>query len=131
MTAEGSVPQVIADPDSLHSALTNLIINGLQAMDGSGGRIAVALSGEDEGRCVRIDVTDTGRGIAAEDISKVFEPYYATKETGTGLGLAIAERVIRVHGGTIRDQNVTPKGLQVEMLLPELSQNSTNPSSTA
>src|SRR4029077_19035725 len=68
VTTVGSVPQVIADPDSLHSALTNLIINGLQAMDGTGGKIEVALSSED-GRA-RIDVTDSGRGIAPEDISK-------------------------------------------------------------
>src|SRR5206468_10190772 len=76
VTTNGRVPQVIADPDSLHSALTNLIINGLQAMDGSGGKIEVALSSEADGRA-RIDVIDSGRGIAVEDISKVFEPYYS------------------------------------------------------
>src|SRR5438874_8525115 len=55
VTANGEVPKVIADAEALRSALTNLIINGLQAMDGSGGKIGVSLSSEDEGRRVRID----------------------------------------------------------------------------
>src|SRR5438876_1293022 len=118
VTAEGSVPQVIADPDSLHSALTNLIINGLQAMEGSGGKIAVALSSEDEGRRVRIEVTDTGRGIAPEDISKVFEPYYSTKETGTGLGLAIVKKAVEDHHGTITVKSKVGDGTTFTITLP-------------
>ncbi len=118
VTAAGSVPQVIADPDSLHSALTNLIINGLQAMDGSGGKIAVALSSEDEGRRVRIEVTDTGRGIAPEDISKVFEPYYSTKETGTGLGLAIVKKAVEDHHGTITVKSKVGDGTTFTITLP-------------
>jgi len=118
VTTLGSVPQVIADPDSLHSALTNLIINGLQAMDGSGGKIAVSLSCEDEGPRVRIDVTDTGRGIAAEDISKVFEPYYSTKETGTGLGLAIVKKAVEDHQGTITVKSKAGEGTTFTITLP-------------
>jgi len=118
VTTQGSVPQVIADPDSLHSALTNLIINGLQAMDGSGGKIGVSLSSEGEGRRVRIDVSDTGRGIAAEDISKVFEPYYSTKETGTGLGLAIVKKAVEDHQGTITVKSKAGKGTTFTITLP-------------
>ena len=112
----GRVPQVTADPDSLHSALTNLIINGLQAMDGSGGKIEVALSSEN-GR-VRIDVTDSGRGIAPDDISKVFEPYYSTKETGTGLGLAIVKKAIEDHHGTITVKSKVGEGTTFTITLP-------------
>lgn len=118
VTTEGSVPQVIADPDSLHSALTNLIINGLQAMDGNGGKIGVSLSSEEEGRRVRIDVTDTGRGIAAEDISKVFEPYFSTKETGTGLGLAIVKKAVEDHHGTITVKSKAGEGTTFTITLP-------------
>ena len=118
VTTEGSVPQVTADPDSLHSALTNLIINGLQAMDGNGGKIVVALSSQDEGQRVRIDVTDTGRGIAAEDISKVFEPYYSTKETGTGLGLAIVKKAVEDHHGTITVKSKIGEGTTFTITLP-------------
>jgi len=116
VTTHGRVPQVTADPDSLHSALTNLIINGLQAMDGTGGRIEVALSGEN-GR-VRVDVTDSGRGIAADDIAKVFEPYYSTKETGTGLGLAIVKKAIEDHHGTITVKSKVGEGTTFTITLP-------------
>lgn len=112
----GKAPQITADPDSLHSALTNLIINGLQAMDGTGGQLEVALSSEN-GRA-RIDVTDTGRGIAAEDISKVFEPYYSTKETGTGLGLAIVKKAIEDHHGTITVKSKVGEGTTFTITLP-------------
>jgi signal transduction histidine kinase len=118
VTTSGRVPEIVADPDSLHSALTNLIINGLQAMDGSGGRIEVALSGENNGRRARIDVTDSGRGIAPEDIAKVFEPYYSTKETGTGLGLAIVKKAIEDHHGTVTVRSKTGEGTTFTITLP-------------
>src|SRR5215813_6595410 len=116
--ANGSIPAVMADPDSLHSALTNLIINGLQAMDGTGGAIEINLSSEEKGRLVRIDVTDSGRGIAPEDISKVFEPYYSTKETGTGLGLAIVKKAIDDHHGTIAVKSKVGAGTTFTITLP-------------
>jgi signal transduction histidine kinase len=118
VTSKGNVPHVIADPDSLHSALTNLIINGLQAMDGTGGAIEISLSSEDNGRRARIDVTDSGRGIAPEDISKVFEPYYSTKETGTGLGLAIVKKAIDDHQGTIAVRSKVGEGTTFTITLP-------------
>lgn len=118
VTAKGSVPAVIADPDSLHSALTNLIINGLQAMDGNGGTLEINLSSEDEGRRARIDVTDSGRGIEPDDISKVFEPYYSTKETGTGLGLAIVKKAVDDHQGTIAVRSKVGEGTTFTITLP-------------
>lgn len=118
VTTKGTVPAVIADSDSLHSALTNLIINGLQAMDGNGGTIEIVLSSEDEGRRARIDVTDSGRGIVPEDISKVFEPYYSTKETGTGLGLAIVKKAIDDHQGTIAVRSKVAEGTTFTITLP-------------
>lgn len=118
VTTKGTVPAVIADPDSLHSALTNLIINGLQAMNGTGGTVEISLSSEDEGRRARIDVTDSGRGIAPEDISKVFEPYYSTKETGTGLGLAIVKKAVDDHQGTIAVRSKVGEGTTFTITLP-------------
>jgi signal transduction histidine kinase len=114
----GTVPLIMADPDSLNSALTNLIINGLQAMDGSGGEISVVLSSDDNGRRARIEVTDSGRGIDAEDISKVFEPYYSTKETGTGLGLAIVKKAVDDHHGTIAVKSKVGEGTTFTITLP-------------
>jgi len=116
--AHGDVPRVIADAESLRSALTNLIINSLQAMDGTGGRVTITVSGEENGKRARIDVTDTGRGIAPEDISKVFEPYFSTKETGTGLGLAIVKKAIDDHHGTITVKSKTGAGTTFTITLP-------------
>ncbi len=118
VVTKGTVPAVVADADSLHSALTNLIINGLQAMDGNGGTLEINLSSEDEGRRARIDVTDSGRGIEPDDISKVFEPYYSTKETGTGLGLAIVKKAVDDHQGTIAVRSKVEEGTTFTITLP-------------
>ena len=120
----GDIPSVVADAESLRSALTNLIINGLQAMDGRGGKLSIVLSAEDGGQRARIEVTDTGRGIAPEDISKVFEPYYSTKETGTGLGLAIVKKAVDDHNGTISVKSKVGEGTTFTITLP------TNPQHT-
>src|SRR5204863_6943920 len=99
-------------------ALTNLIINGFQAMDGHGGKLSVVLSSEEDGRRARIDVTDSGRGIAPEDISKLFEPYYSTKETATGLGLAIVKKAVDDHHGTISVKSKVGEGTTFTITLP-------------
>jgi signal transduction histidine kinase len=119
---QGDVPRVMADGESLRSALINLIINGFQAMDGTGGKLSVVLSGEDDGRRGRIAVIDSGRGIAAEDISKVFEPYYSTKETGTGLGLAIVKKAVDDHDGTISVKSKVGEGTTFTITLPAAGQ---------
>src|SRR5437660_2038827 len=118
LETQGEIPAVIADPESLRSALTNLIINSFQAMDGSGGKLKISLSSEDDGRSARIEISDTGRGIAAEDISKVFEPYFSTKETGTGLGLAIVKKAIDDHQGTISVKSKVGEGTTFVITLP-------------
>ncbi|MFL6210288.1 MAG: ATP-binding protein [Pyrinomonadaceae bacterium] len=107
------------DPESLRSLFTNLIINGVQAMEGNGagGRLTITLANEAPGR-VRIDITDTGRGIAAEDISQVFEPYFSTKDTGTGLGLAIVKKAVDDHGGTITVRSKQDEGTTFTITLP-------------
>src|SRR5438045_1103377 len=118
LDTQGEIPAVIADPESLRSALTNLIINSFQAMDGSGGKLKISLSSEDNGRSARIEVSDTGRGIAPEDISKVFEPYFSTKETGTGLGLAIVKKAVDDHQGTISVKSKVGEGTTFVITLP-------------
>ena len=67
---------------------------------------------------MRIEISDTGRGIAPEDIAKVFEPYYSTKETGTGLGLAIVRKVVDEHHGTISVKSKLGEGTTFTITLP-------------
>ena len=117
VTEEETLPPVMADRETLRSVFTNLVINGLQAIDGGGGKIGIQLSKVDSNR-VLIEVSDTGKGIAPEDISKVFEPYYSTKETGTGLGLAIVRKVVEDHGGTVTVRSKQGSGTTFTITLP-------------
>ena len=107
----------MADRDSLRSVFTNLVINAVEAIDGEGGRVSIKLSNTDA-NSVKVEVTDTGCGITADDISKVFEPYYSTKETGTGLGLAIVKKAIDDHGGTITVESKEGEGTTFTIILP-------------
>jgi signal transduction histidine kinase len=115
---QGEIPAVMADPESLRSARMNLIIYLLQATDGTGGKLSIVLASEDHGKRARIEISDTGRGIAPEDISKVFEPYYSTKETGTGLGLAIVRKAVDDHHGTISVKSKLAEGTSFTITLP-------------
>jgi signal transduction histidine kinase len=113
----GAAPQVVGDRESLRSLFTNLIINGMQAMEGSGGgSLRVGLSTENGH--ARVTVSDTGRGIDPEHIDKIFEPYYSTKETGTGLGLAIARKAVEDHDGAITVESAPGRGTTFTVELP-------------
>src|SRR6266498_1835950 len=116
--SEGEIPLVTADRDSLRSILTNLLINAVQAIDGEGGDVAIKLSADKESQLARIEIADTGPGIAAEDVAKVFEPYYSTKETGTGLGLAIVRKALEDHGGSISVTSKKGEGTTFTITLP-------------
>jgi signal transduction histidine kinase len=113
---QGELPLVVADKDSLRSVFTNLLINSLEAIDGGGGSIGVKLASE--GDRVRVEISDTGRGIAPEDIAKIFEPYYSSKDTGTGLGLAIVKKAIDDHGGSISVSSKEGSGTTFTIILP-------------
>ena len=116
---EGELPPVAGDAESLRSVFTNLIINGLQAIEGDGdkrGRLTVRLSASDG--VARVEVADNGRGIAPENISQIFEPYFSTKETGTGLGLAIARKAVEDHGGRISVESTPGEGTTFTVELP-------------
>ena len=117
--AQGDIPPVRGDAESLRSIFTNLIINAVQAMegDGAGGRLTIALSASDTG-AARVAITDTGRGIEAENVSQVFEPYFSTKETGTGLGLAIVKKAVDDHDGTISVESKQGEGTTFTVTLP-------------
>lgn len=95
----GELPQISGDPEFLRSVFNNLFINAVQAMGNAGGKLTVTL--EPDGDNVRYEIADTGNGISEENLSKIFEPYFSTKETGTGLGLAIVQKIVELHNGTI------------------------------
>lgn len=115
---QGKVPLVVADKDSLRSVFTNLLINSLESINGVGGSVGIKLSAAATNRA-RIEITDTGKGINPEDIAKIFEPYYSTKETGTGLGLAIVKKAIDDHGGSISVSSKIGSGTTFTIILPK------------
>lgn len=116
--AEAEMPHVLADPDAMRSVFTNLIINGVQAIDGAGGELTVEISADKPNGRACIDIKDTGPGIPPENISKLFEPYFSTKETGTGLGLAIVKKAVEDHGGTITVKSKEGSGTTFTITLP-------------
>lgn len=113
-----NVPLILGDPEFLRSVFNNLFINAIQSMGADGGSLNVKIAPDDDVAFVRFDVTDTGNGIPAENLSKIFEPYFSTKETGTGLGLAIVQKIIDVHNGTIEVESTVGEGTKFTVKLP-------------
>ena len=104
--APEALPTCYIDKAQIKQAFFNVIRNAIQAMP-DGGLLKIDLSADE--RFVGIAFKDTGPGIAAEDIGRIFEPYHTTKEEGTGLGLMIVQRIVRDHGG--RDRGAQRAGL--------------------
>lgn len=112
------VPQVMGDPEFLRSVFNNLFINAIQAMGRDGGNLNVKISPDDG--FVKFEILDTGGGISEENISKIFEPYFSTKETGTGLGLAIVQKIVDLHNGTIEVASIEGEGTKFTVRLPSI-----------
>ena len=90
------LPEINADPAMIRQALLNLALNGLQAMP-DGGTLRIACHAN--GRRVSIDVEDTGVGIPPENLQKIFDLYFTTKEKGSGIGLSMVYRIVQLHDG--------------------------------
>ncbi len=116
MEFDPDLPAVRIDPDRFHQVLLNLLLNAIQAMEG-GGTLTVGAAPEGGSR-VRIAVSDTGKGIAPEDMERIFDPYFTTRPTGTGLGMAIVQRIVEAHGGEIRLESTPGRGTKVLVFLP-------------
>jgi signal transduction histidine kinase len=97
------------DPDKLRQAISNVIINSIQAMP-DGGELRIATTYDAAQNAVVIEINDTGVGIPQENIDRLFEPYFTTKSDGTGLGLPITYKLIEAHGGEIRVESEEGQG---------------------
>jgi signal transduction histidine kinase len=104
------------DRQRMHEALWNLMNNGLQAMP-QGGRLRLTAK-RHEGKEVLIQVADTGEGIPPENLGKIFDYYFSTKEKGMGLGLPLAHKIIQEHGGTIEVKSAVGTGTTFRVHLP-------------
>jgi hypothetical protein len=109
------LPQVDHDPRQIHQILLNLLLNAVQAIEGS-GRVRVEIGARGDLAFVR--VSDSGRGIAPENLANIFRPFFTTKGDGTGLGLPLAQRIVEDHGGTIEVSSRPGEGSEFTVLLP-------------
>ena len=110
-----NLPTVEHDSGQIHQLLLNLLLNAVQAIDGSGAiRVEVSLLKGD----AAITVVDTGRGIAPEHLPNIFRPFYTTKGNGTGLGLSLSRQIAEEHHGRIEVTSEVGKGTTFLLVLP-------------
>ncbi len=110
-----ALPEISADPDLLHRALQNLVLNAIDAMP-QGGHLTIRTAAL--GNRIEISVSDTGTGLTQEECGRLFTPYYTTKQHGTGLGLAIVQSVVSDHGGKISVESTRENGTTFRIELP-------------
>jgi signal transduction histidine kinase len=123
MNMQKNLKNIKGDRKLLEEAFINLMINSLEAME-NGGRMVVAaamdhreINGENIS-CVRVDVADTGQGIAEESIANIFDPFFTTKSSGTGLGLSLVHSSVQRHGGAIGVRSPDGGGTVFSIFLP-------------
>ncbi len=125
---DDDIPTILASRDEIVQVVLNLVINAWHAMP-DGGRLSVRVTapeaehgreGDDSRPMLSFVVEDTGTGIASDDLERVFEPFYTTKDVGqgTGLGLSIVHRIVEDHGGRITVRSEPGHGTVFEILLP-------------
>jgi len=109
------LPTVRLDRETFRSAVLNLLLNAVQALDG-GGQLVVRT--RPSGLGVVLELIDTGPGMDTETLSKAFRAFYTTKQGGSGLGLPTARKIIEAHGGTIDMESAPGRGTKVTIWLP-------------
>ena len=111
----GELPLILGDRNQIKQALFNVMKNALEAMD-RGGDIHVKLTSDDE--WVVLAIRDTGVGIPADKLTRIFDAYYTTKASGGGIGMLILLRILRAHGGTVDIQSTPDVGTTVILRFP-------------
>ncbi len=112
---QNSLPEIMADGTMLYQSFLNILINAMQSMP-EGGRILVEVSSSDH--LVTVHFDDEGQGIPNENLGKIWDPFFTTKEMGTGLGLGIVKNIVESHGGSIQIVNRPVRGTRVTVELP-------------
>jgi signal transduction histidine kinase len=109
------LPKLFLDPELIKTCIFNIVLNAFQAMPARGDLI---VSTKVSDNMASIIIKDTGIGIAKENLSKLFDPFFSTKSTGLGLGLVMTKRVVEEHGGKVDFQSIEGKGSTVTITLP-------------
>lgn len=114
---DGNPTPVNLDAELLYRAFLNILVNGLQAMEG-GGVLTVVSRPQKEGKGMEIEISDTGIGISEQKIEHIFNPFFTDKNKGTGLGLAITRNIIQIHNGEISVSSTEGRGSTFRIFLP-------------
>jgi len=117
MDLSPALPQILVDPMQLEQAFFNLILNAIDAMP-EGGTLGVKTGFEKNNNTVKLEISDTGKGIDNDRIEDIFKPFFTTKAQGTGLGLAVTRIFIEQNRGTISVESVSGEGAIFKIVLP-------------
>jgi signal transduction histidine kinase len=112
-----ALPIILMDREQMKQAILNLLLNAIQAMPG-GGHLTLRGQNSKDGQWIHVSIQDSGVGIPDEDMGKLFDPFFSTKEGGVGLGLSIAHRIIDQHHGNIEVESAHGKGTLFTLWLP-------------
>jgi len=115
---ERELPAVVLDEEQFHQVLLNVFNNACEVMP-DGGEIMVKITAERDTGLFRIEVEDTGPGMAEDLCHRAFEPFFTTKENGTGLGLYISRLIVKNHGGDMKIENNPSRGCKIVIILPQ------------
>jgi signal transduction histidine kinase len=128
LSLDGGAPQVNGDARRLKEALINLVANAIEATPNGG---TVALRMRNGGNAVVLEVRDSGRGIAPEDLERIGTPFFTTRSNGTGLGVVLAQGVMNQHGGTLTYKSALGQGTTATITLPVKPQATPEPAARA
>ena len=112
-----ALPVILMDREQIKQVALNLLLNAVQAMP-QGGTLTLRGQNSGDGQWIRISIQDSGMGIPSEDMNRLFDPFFSTKEGGVGLGLSIAHRIIDQHHGTIEVKSAPGEGTLFTVCLP-------------
>jgi len=112
-----SIPVLMLVPDRMRQVFLNLVLNAVEAIP-DGGRLEVSVRCTDEPSGVSLAFADSGRGIAPDDLARIFDPFYTTKPDGLGLGLYVTRNIVKEHGGHIEVASQIGEGTTFEVWLP-------------
>jgi hypothetical protein len=116
LAAPADLPLIVADAKLVQQVLVNLFTNAAQAMEPGGGTLRVRVQAVPG--WVSVEVRDTGVGIPADDVPRIFDPFFSTKEKGTGLGLSVSYAIVNAHGGELLVQSTPGRGTAFTLRLP-------------
>jgi two-component system NtrC family sensor kinase len=111
------LPEVMADPAHMKQVFLNLLINACEAME-EGGTLTIRTGYDEKENTATVSVRDTGVGIEAANLARIFDPFFSTKEKGTGLGLSVVNGIVTRHGGRVDVESAPGKGTEIRVTLP-------------